>query len=366
MLIVPSNPPDIYFIILDGYARSDILQGLYDFDNSNFTNFLFDKGFTIPENNHSNYSRTTLSIPSILNMQYVHTIYPNVEQWPYWWLMSPLIQNSQVITALEEAGYLIATASGGWEITDLAHADLIIRSVPVQINDFEKILLQRSLIGRLGLHTERLVGGYSFASQRKAILNQFESISDMTQIDETKFVFLHILSPHPPFIFGKNGEEIIPSYGFFGGDASDFPGSADDYKSGYIQQLQYVNQKTEEAIQSILTQSDEPPIIVIISDHGPGLFTDFNSPDNSCIKERLSNFAAFYFPNVDNDLVPSDITSVNIFRFIFDQYFGTSYGLLENAYYFPQDDVYLYRYTDVAARLEESCEISPEIFQDIE
>ena len=34
--------PDIYYIILDGYARLDILENLYGYDNSDFLNyFLF-------------------------------------------------------------------------------------------------------------------------------------------------------------------------------------------------------------------------------------------------------------------------------------------------------------------------------------
>ena len=36
----PNRPeqsrPDIYYIILDGYARSDVMKSLFDFDNSGF------------------------------------------------------------------------------------------------------------------------------------------------------------------------------------------------------------------------------------------------------------------------------------------------------------------------------------------
>src|SRR5688572_19610664 len=37
--------PDIYYIILDGYGRQDILQALYGFDNSSFLNELSARGF---------------------------------------------------------------------------------------------------------------------------------------------------------------------------------------------------------------------------------------------------------------------------------------------------------------------------------
>ena len=39
--------PDIYYIILDGHARSDILKELYDYDNSEFINYLTGKGFYV-------------------------------------------------------------------------------------------------------------------------------------------------------------------------------------------------------------------------------------------------------------------------------------------------------------------------------
>src|SRR5687768_10105932 len=39
----PSVKRDIYFIVVDGYARSDILQEIFGFDNSEFITYLQDK-----------------------------------------------------------------------------------------------------------------------------------------------------------------------------------------------------------------------------------------------------------------------------------------------------------------------------------
>ena len=47
--------PDIYYIILDGYAHFDTLRNIYGYDNSLFYDFLEKNGFYIPDNSLSNY-----------------------------------------------------------------------------------------------------------------------------------------------------------------------------------------------------------------------------------------------------------------------------------------------------------------------
>ena len=54
--------PDIYFIILDAYAREDILREIYNFDNSEFLDFMEDSGFYVAAKSISNYGQTGLSL----------------------------------------------------------------------------------------------------------------------------------------------------------------------------------------------------------------------------------------------------------------------------------------------------------------
>ncbi len=63
--------PDIYIIVLDGYARNDVLREIYAFDNSNFTDALLQRGFYVSENSHSNYMQTPLSFASFLNYSHI-------------------------------------------------------------------------------------------------------------------------------------------------------------------------------------------------------------------------------------------------------------------------------------------------------
>ena len=67
--------PDIYVILLDGYARPDKMRELFGFDDSAFTGGLEQRGFRISEGSRSSYLVTTLSVPSMLNMRHVPDLF---------------------------------------------------------------------------------------------------------------------------------------------------------------------------------------------------------------------------------------------------------------------------------------------------
>ena len=358
ILTAPTKPSDIYFIILDGYVRSDVLKELYGFDNSEFTNFLLKNNFIIPTDNHSNYAKTALSVSSTLNMQYVQTLLPDAERWPFWWLMTPFIKNSQVRMMLENAGYKTVSVASEWEITNLDDADIFLKPYPIRMNDYEKLLFHTSPLSLFTPFVEKFTLLNTYPSHRKMVEFELKAISEIPDLESPKFVYAHIIAVHPPFIFDKNGNSITPEYKFSFGDDKEFPGNLEQYRTGYIHQLQFINHQMESVIDSILKSSVNPPIIIILGDHGSGMLTDYSTPSNGCIRERFSNFAAFYLPGMEKNEFPMDISSVNIFRLIFDRYFGTDLKLLENEYYFPGDPTFIFRYKDIADRLNDQCEIS--------
>ena len=53
--------PAIYYIILDGYARSEVMRELFDFDNTAFLERLERKGFFVARGSNANYCQTPLS-----------------------------------------------------------------------------------------------------------------------------------------------------------------------------------------------------------------------------------------------------------------------------------------------------------------
>lgn len=347
--------PDIYYIVLDGYVRSDVLKDLYGYDNSAFVAQLKDDGFVIAEQSHSNYAKTILSIPSTLNMDYVDTFSPGLDNSRFWWLMEPFIDRGRVVILLESQGYKTVSFSTNWSLTDMASATLHQPAYPVELSDFEQYIIQTSPLRLSQPYIQDVASVFTAETQRKTILYALGALDDFASDPDPVFVFAHILLPHPPFVFDAHGEPAQPSAGFSFNDAEDFKGSAEQYMDGYMGQVEFLNTRLREILSTILQQSDTPPIVIIQADHGSGLLTYFTSVEKTCIRERLSPFAAYYFPGMSAADIPDDLTPVNLFRLVFNEYFGGNFPLLENRYYYIADPLYIYRDVDVGARLEQAC-----------
>ena len=50
--------PDVYYVILDGYTRGDVLGEVYRFDNEPFLSALEERGFVVARESYSNYPAT--------------------------------------------------------------------------------------------------------------------------------------------------------------------------------------------------------------------------------------------------------------------------------------------------------------------
>ena len=184
---------------------------------------------------------------------------------------------------------------------------------------------------------------------RDKILCQFSELSDLHNlIKEPFFVYAHFLPPHPPYVFGPNGEfrqpeSLSPNDRIWGDRLS------------YIDQIQFVNKKIIETIDKILLESNTPPIIILQGDHGPsslisvdGTFGRIKQSDEF-IRERMSILNAYYLPDQNSKLIYDSITPVNSFRLILNAYFNENYELLDDKNYYSNYG--LYNYTDVTEKL---------------
>jgi len=357
--IISDVRPDIYYIVLDGYARSDILEELYAYNNSDFIDSLKARGFIVPDESRSNYPKTALSVTSTLNMNYISAIAPGLEDSFFWWLMSPLVNHSEVRVIFEQAGYQTVSIATDWSITDNPSTDYYFKPYPMHLNDFEGFLLGSTPLGVLRPVLRKVAYIPSLDAHRQLVAYNFETLSKIHDIQGSKFIFAHIVSPHPPFVFDEKGNPVEPNYAFSFNDANDYPGTKEQYRNGYVAQLQYVNNQILRVVEDILVKSETPPIIILQADHGPGLLTDFRSSENTCLKERFSVFSAYYLPGMNEEQVPDDISAVNVFRLVLNLYFGADLPLLEDSFYYYQDTIYIYRAEDVTSQLDKPCEIQP-------
>ena len=360
-----ANPPDIYYIILDGYGRADILQEIYTHDNLAFTSALTERGFFIGSESQSNYLRTSLSITSALNMQYINftadLVGPtSVNRIPLFELAS----NNRARRLLEEAGYKFILIDSGSAFTRFYDAEYFLSPFKIRPNLFEmwfysttalNVLYEPELPITKSLQEFFPVAGYSV--HRRFITAALENLTYAAEIRGPKFVFAHLIVPHPPFVLGRNGEPIRPNYPYVTGDGASFASNSDIYIEGYTAQIDYINKQILDVIDDIMKNSDKPPVIVIQGDHGPGyLLLQQGDTPSSCLWERASILNAYYFPEGRTDLLYKSISPINTFRAIFNTYLNGNFDLLDDKTYFSLFDV-PYNFVDITSTVRNRCGI---------
>jgi hypothetical protein len=339
---------------MDGYGRGDVLRQVHGFDNAPFLEFLNDRGFFVAENSQSNYMQTAMSMASTLNLGYLDDLAEFMGDSQDREPAKELVRRSRVRALLEEFGYQIVAISSGSLFTEITDSDIYLSRYSSAINEFEGLLLSISAAELLinGLSLDIPISDYG--PHRERILYALEQLAEVPNISGPKFVFAHVLAPHPPFVFDQDGQPLQADRRYFPGDGTGFRGTPEEYVQGYTDELVYVNQLLKEAIDAILTNSAEPPIIILQGDHGPGAFLSWDSSEESCLWERFSILNAYFLPQGGSEQLYDAITPVNSFRAIFDTYFGTEMGLLEDKSYFSgwSDP---YHFVDVSEQSRVEC-----------
>ncbi|MFA6253380.1 MAG: sulfatase-like hydrolase/transferase [Patescibacteria group bacterium] len=327
------NLPDVYYIILDGYARQDVLKDIYNYDNSDFINFLKTKGFFVADDSTSNYNQTFLSLASTLNINYLDEVATKVgHESSDRAVLKKLISDNTVNDFFKAKGYTFVSLPSTWVGTYKNIKSDIYLANNLRQNDFEALLVKKTPLFL-----------FSSGAQVKDIAIYIETfldkIPEIASIEAPTFSYIHILSPHPPFIFESNGQVAdIATTCLDGTDGSYYfdvcPGGVEKYQKQYVSQLSYLNKRFENIINKILTTSKTPPIIILQSDHGPGSMLDWDSLKNSNTVERMSILNAYYVPVETKKMLYPSITPVNTFRVLFNSVFGANFEILEDKNYF--------------------------------
>jgi hypothetical protein len=365
--------PDIYYIILDGYARADVLAELYAFNNQPLVNHLTELGFYVANESHTNYNQTFLSIPASLNMAYINDLMDVEPTTPYNHMGHVrLVYNNAVDKILSKWGYELVSFKSGHGLTAITTADyylspedteesLVVSTINFlgtlfPLNSFEALLLEttalRPLLPKM---YQAIPEPIKFQYHRQRVLYTFSHLADFAQKEGHFFIFAHIISPHPPFVFDADGKPILHTEPYGIADGTHYvghKGSRDEYIAGYRGQVAFVNTLLVKAVEEILSQSETPPIIILQADHGPGAYFDWHSLEKTNQKERMSIFNAYYFPGGDDGWLYASITPVNSFRVVLNRYFDGDYELLEDLSYFS-DWSTPYDFIDITEELVE-------------
>jgi hypothetical protein len=364
-----SRLPDIYYIILDGYTRADVLDEMFAYDNAEFLRALEQRGFYVAPLSRSNYADTVYSIASALNMTHVTPFLEGMNQGEVVNdeevlrdAISVLVQQNRAREFLAKQGYQFVTFDNGYARISIRTADHFEKSSEIRDfnpqSAFEVMLLDTTIWkAYLSLKGEDYVPLQSmFDDHRKRVLFTLTHLSKYAGQEQPVFVYAHVLSPHAPYVFGAQGEPRVGVDPFTLLDGV----STEPWKPEmYTDQVIYMNTLALQAIDEILAKSDPDPIIILQGDHSFRAYGDLLPDDEARMKLLFPILNAYHLPgalaalaapaaSASESLYPS-ITPVNSFRVVFNLYFGADLPLLDDASYELEKADGKLSFTDVCA-----------------
>ncbi|HEY7502534.1 MAG TPA: hypothetical protein VH700_00440 [Gemmatimonadales bacterium] len=307
---------DVYLIVLDEYANSDVLWERFDFDNRPFEDSLRSLGFYLPRIVRSNYLHTTLSLPSLMNSAHLVALEREVgAKVKHPRLPNYLLAHSRVAAYLQERGYeYVFFPSEWWHSTG---AD---PSANVVFRAYGGFDLMRSMsAGEL----ERTVRGITLLSyfdrthhwEAEHVRRTLNGVAHLAGSGGApRFVFAHIIKPHDPYVFDR--------------ECGVLPRQKEDEEAGpYLDQIQCLNRLVLATVHRILARSEVPPIIILQGDHGSKLLhaTGYPTPEDvppAAARERFGAFGAYYLPDGGEEAFGDTVTVVNVMGNVLRHYFG--------------------------------------------
>ena len=319
---------DIYYIVLDGFGRADTLSEYYSLDLSSFVGFLRSRGFYVAEAAQSNYSQTFLSLGSALNLNYLDSIATATPEGNRdRRLMRYLIAHNALMKMARNAGYQVIGVGSDYMATKQLEAADVCICRPHGLDEIEQAAIGLTPLIALPL------GRWPYDTHRDRVIAAFAELERLGGGPSPRFIFAHIVTPHPPFVFAADGsvrKAYIGNYIFNDGDYLHV--TPDDYVAGYHDQVQFVTRRVQQLVTSLLDRPGPTPVIIFHGDHGPGSMLRWDSPKDTNMRERLSIFAAYRFPDGPG-LYPT-ITPVNGARLLANGYLGAQLPLLPDRSWF--------------------------------
>lgn len=344
--------PDFYVLLLDEYGRNDVLQTCYGHDNTDFTAALEKRGFRVAARSYANYPYTQLAVPTLLNLDYVLSS-PEVSK--RWSRIARSISDARIFSILKDRGYSILTFPPGLTVLDrhLSKYEADNEALrTLYVSDFIKLLLRRTPLGGIDWNQRH--------SDVDRILRNLDLLPEIARRPEPTFVFMHLLAPHEPFMFQADGTarektvRIRPKPWNQEG--------YDHFRQHYAEEVAGLNVVLLDALDRLLAASPEPPVILVMGDHGPrpdGYNRGWDwageqvlGPDGSIgaktrrpgagtpafLKEWMGILHAAYLPGQAEGFHDS-ISPVNSLRLVCSAYLGLDLPPLPDRSFFTPDTV---------------------------
>ena len=310
---------DIYLIVLDEYANAEVTRRLFGFDNHAFLDSLRQLGFVVPAV-HSNYSHTFLSLPSMLNASHIVGLSGELGRMSVDRTVTDyLVRHNRTVPFLKSQGYRYALfPTLGWEATKHdQRADIEFHARrefdparEVSRSGLRLVLVRTSLL--------KFVNWGSGDLNRDYVTGTLNGIARIPKRPGPVFTFAHLMSPHDPYVFAR---DCGPPRHEAGGSRSQREAAA------YVEQIQCLNHKVLDLVDTLLRTSELPPVILLQGDHGSKTLLPYKdrSPDRITVaagKERLGAFGAYYLPDHGSEVFGDSVTIVNVVGNVLRFYLG--------------------------------------------
>jgi hypothetical protein len=344
----PQKLRDIYYIILDRYPDANTLKRVWDFDNKNFVDYLTNRGFFVGSESRSNYLKTAHSLASSLNAQFINFLGKQMGYESNDWLpLYQMLKDYKVQRFLKKKGYKYLHFGSWWGPTSknkYADMNFKLRRLP----EFSSILFRTTIFFpvavALGMDDRR-------EEIRKRVLYKFDALSEIPGMNEPTFVFAHMIIPHSPYVFDRNGN-FLPE------DRVNKKSRRDNYTD----QLLFANMKLKNLIGKLIADSKVEPIIILQGDEGTfperyireGKNFSWKHATKQELKEKMGILNAYYLPDTDKSFLYPSITPANSFRLVFNLYFGTNLQLLPDESYAFEDEDHLYSFFNVTDKMTQN------------
>lgn len=325
--------PDIYYIIPDRYGHPFVHREWFGIDTTWFQRYLKRKGFYVAHRTMGNYPSTHTSLATSLNMQHLDQLFRK----------EPLrlhgvyrkLRNFQAARYLKSLGYRYVHIGSWYEPTSVDPAADIELNYK-RFSEFSSTLYQTTVMPPIARTFN--VAEEQLDPRRakwKRVLTEFELVERARHIAGPKFVFAHVLFPHyqgphpPAYTVDRNGNFLTAEQE-----------ARRSYRRLYGDQITYATKRLRQLIDSLLSDPDYRPVIVLQTDEGlyrseeldeePRDFS-WRTADRSELRNRYLIFNSYFLPGVSHAKLYPSITPVNSFRMIFNLYFRAGFRMLPDA-----------------------------------
>lgn len=347
--------PDVYVLILDGYARADVLRDLYGFENP-LPDALRAAGFFVANGATANYAQTALSLASAFNLDYLPQLgHPHRAEAHTRRGLEDLIRTGRIFRAFENAGYGIRAYGSEYSMIRPDNAGDV-RDAPGHLNEFGYAMLEATVVPTLFEAAGLPRGWLPLRLHRHHLRWTLSDLAEHVpaQGSGPALVVAHLLAPHPPFAVDAAGgirNTRLPALLQDGSMWREIAQQSNEsYKDGYLDGVRYLNDGILRVAQAIVNRPSRPAIVLIHSDHGSGLELQWENPGETNMRERMGVLLAAHFPGGHDPAVDDRVTLVNAYRTVMNRALGTRLPALENRSYFSTW-TQPFAYLDVTNRL---------------